>query len=387
MPYTVADPYTKIIRTGSYGLTYSVSATLAGVPVAGAQDMRPIGGSITDTSKPGVRRVLNLELAAEPGLYGLLAAEGIRLAVTAKVTYPNRTVVNIPMGVFVIDSDAFDESEGTISLTAPDKWALIQRAKFIGPFSYGDTAWGTPVVTVIQRLIQDALGLTEPVTQLATLTTALTGHNVWEEHRDKAIMDLAASIGAWVYFDRNGAATIANIPTTGPSANWLIDASPSGVLLDLDRKRDRSETFNVFVLTSSSTAVTDPPTFKYAIWWDDDSQSPTYAGTNPLTTPGSAGPFGINVKYESTSVPLNQGDANTVAKAGLYRSKGQRSQITVTTAPNPAADAFDVIDILPRRERYDIPRVVERHIIDDLTHSLTVKGVQNIVGRSIGAVL
>lgn len=386
MPYAVADPYTKIIRTGSYGLVYSINASVAGVAVAGAQDLRPIGGTLTDTSKPGVRRVLNLELAAEPGLFNLLSPERTTLTVTAKVTYPNRTVASIPMGVFDVDTQTLDESEGRINLTAPDKWARIQRAKFIGPFSYGNAAWGMPVTTIIQKLIQDALGVTEPVTKLAT-SVALTGHNVWEEHRDKAIMDLAAGIGAWVYFDRNGVATIADIPTTGPTAHWLVDASPSGVLLDLNRQRDRSETFNVVVLTSSSTAVTDPPTFEYAIWWDDDSQSPTYAGTDPLTNPSSAGPFGINVKYESTSLPLTQGDANTVAKALLYRSKGMLSQLTVSTAPNPAADALDIIDVLPRRERYDIPRVVERHIIDNLTHSLTVRGAQNIVGRSIGAVL
>ena len=386
MPYSVPDPYTKIIRTGSYGLSYVVDASRAGVAIQGAQGMRPIGGSITDTSKPGVRRVLNLELSSEPGMFDLLSPEGTTLTVTAKITYPNRTVVSIPMGVFDVDVQDADESEGRLSLTAPDKWSRIQRSKFIGPFSYGYSVLGNPVVNVIQQLIQDALGAGEPVTNLAT-STAQTGWNTWEKDRDKAIIELANGIGAWVYFDRLGVATIADVPLTGPSAHWLIDASPSGVLLDLNRKRDRAETFNVVVLESSSTAVTDPPTFKSAVWWDDDSQSPTYAGTDPLTNPSSAGPFGINVKYESTSLPLLQGDANTTAKAMLYRSKGLVSQTTVTTAPNPAADALDIIDVLPRKERYDIPRVLERQIIDHLAHPLTLQGELSILGRSIGAVL
>jgi hypothetical protein len=60
--------------------------------VPGAADLRPIGGSITDTTKPGVRRMLTLELAPEPGLYDLLSPIGTTLVVTARVRYTNQQV-------------------------------------------------------------------------------------------------------------------------------------------------------------------------------------------------------------------------------------------------------------------------------------------------------
>jgi hypothetical protein len=53
-------------------------------------DLRPTGGSITDTTKPGVRRVLNLELAPTPGLFDLLAPVGTLLTVFAHITYMDR---------------------------------------------------------------------------------------------------------------------------------------------------------------------------------------------------------------------------------------------------------------------------------------------------------
>jgi hypothetical protein len=79
------DPYRSAIRSGGYSLTYTVDATLGGEAVDGATGLQPTGGSITDTTKPGVRRVLNLELAPEPGLFDLLSPIGTTLTVTAQV--------------------------------------------------------------------------------------------------------------------------------------------------------------------------------------------------------------------------------------------------------------------------------------------------------------
>jgi hypothetical protein len=60
------DVYGQAIRS-SVKIGWSVSAIFAGAPVDGATDLAPVGGSITDTNKPGVRRVLNVDLAPERG--------------------------------------------------------------------------------------------------------------------------------------------------------------------------------------------------------------------------------------------------------------------------------------------------------------------------------
>jgi hypothetical protein len=99
---------------------------------------------------------------------------------------------------------------GSISLTAPDKWVRIQRARFVGP---APSTAGTLVREQLALLIKDAISPNEPVNVLAT-SQAVMPLVVWEKDRDKATIDLAASIGAWVYFDRSGVATIADIPTS-----------------------------------------------------------------------------------------------------------------------------------------------------------------------------
>jgi hypothetical protein len=367
------DPYSRAIRS-AVAIWYSVSASLNGSPVAGATDLRPTGGTITDTSKPGVRRVLNLELAPEPGLFDRLSPIGTALTVTAHVQYANRTVVDIPMGVFDVDSEKLSEGGGALSLTAPDKWAKIQRAKFFNP------AASYPDVTVIEQLvnmIRAATSATEPVTVTAS-SAALMTPQVWDKDRDRAIIDLATSIGAWVFFDRYGVATIADIPTAGASADWLVDASASGVMTELDRERSRSNTYNVVVIDSSAT---DGARFPTTFVWDNDAGSPTYAGTDPMYGT-NAGPFGVVPYFYETPVLSSTAEAQVAGRTILSRVAGLASQVSLGQVPNPAVDAFDVIDVLPPKERYDIARVLERHVVDTVTHPLTVGGSQHIEGRS-----
>lgn len=415
MAFFVPDPYRQAIR-GGVGLTYTVDASLGGSPVAGATGLEPTGGSITDTTKPGVRRVLNLSLPSAPGLFDRLSPIGTQLKVWAHVRYTDRTVVDIPMGVFDIDSEQLSDSSGGLSLTAPDKWVKIQRARFLWPTG---PQVGIKVTDQIVALIRDALGSSEPVNVTAT-STATVGPLVWEKDRDKAINDLAADIGAWVFFDRNGVATISNLPTIGESADWLVDASASGVLTELDRERSRAKTRNVIVVSSSAT---DGEKFPVQYVWDNDPASPTYAGTNPPFAT-DVGPFGIVPEYIDTPLPLSPNGARQAGLTRLARTTGLASQVSLGQVPNPALDAFDVLDVLPPGSSDTVVlgyqtttgqdgfgtqpfgtspfggggdganrgrpilgtasrgAVLERHVADTVTHPLTLGPAQQIEGRS-----
>ena len=380
MAYPVADPYRQAIRN-SLTISYTVRATLNGTVVPGCEALQPTGGTITDTTKPGVRRVLNLQLAPMPGLFDKLDPVGTLLSATAHVQYTNRTIVDIPMGVFDVDRETFAEGGGELSLTAPDKWQKIARARFLWPTG---PQIGIKVTDQIVFLIRDVLGPTEPVNVLAT-SQATVGSLTWDKDRDKAINDLAADIGAWVYFDRLGIATVADVPTIGASADWLIDASGAGVMTSLDRSRDRAKSYNVVVVTSSATTGEAFPT-QYV--WDSDPTSRTYAGTAPQFGT-DAGPFGIVPYFHDTPLPLTIDGARAAGAAILARTVGLASQASMGQVPNPAVDAFDVLDVLPPEERYDIDRVLERHIADNVTHPLKTDGdpapAQNIDGRSTRA--
>jgi hypothetical protein len=375
----MADPDTfrQAIR-GSLAIAYTVDATLGGAPVAGAQGMRPVGGQITDTTKAGVRRTLTLDLAPEPGLFDRLAPIGTTLTVTARVRYTDRRTVDIPMGVFDVDSQSLTEGGGGVSLTAPDRWVRIQRARFLGP---QQSQPHNTVVGEIQRLVQGALGAGEPVVTTAT-SLATVGTLTWEKDRAKAITDLADQIGAWVFFDRTGVCTVADRPTIGATADWLVDASAYGVATAIDRQRSRADARNVIVVSSSAS---DGEKFPIQYVYDDDPQSPTYAGTDPLNAPGTAGPFGIVPGYFDTPLNHTEVSARDAGRTILARVMGLTSSVSLGQVPNPAVDAGDVLEVVPPRERYDIPRVSELHMADNVAHPLTVGDATSIQGRSTRA--
>lgn len=407
LTWPVPDWFKTAVRAG-FALSYTVDAYLGGSKVAGAQGMAPVGGTITDTIRPGVRRSLNVDLPGDKALFDALAPTGTTLHVTAHVTLTSQQVVDVPMGAFVVDQVTLSEGGGKLSVTAPDRWSLIQRAKFIGPAS---STPGIPVTQQIVLLIQRALGGTEPVTVTAS-SQALVGALTWQQDRDKAIQDLATSIGAWVYVDRYGVFTVADVPTLSASATWLVDASPSGVLVTLDRQKSRASTHNVVVVDSSSSST---PTWGPVYVWDSDPASPTYAGPDPVNHPEQAGPFGIAPYLYSDP---NIGDAQSatfMARSILAKVVGIASQVNLTQLPNPAIDSFDSLDVLPpgrvygRRPAsggltpgagvypgantypggstpavswaYGPDVVLERHIADTVTHSLDASALQ-IQGRS-----
>lgn len=378
------DLYQRAIRGGGLSWYYTLRATRGGLPVAGATDLVPTGGSIVDTNRPGVRRKLSLEMAGGSALYDRLAPNGTRLTAACQVTYL-ATTVSIPMGVFDIDEQNMSEGEGKISLTAPDKWVAIQRAQFLRPQASLRSA---TVTSTIVSLIQGALGNAEPVNVTAT-STERVGALTWEKDRAKAITDLATEIGAWVYFDRDGVATVADIPTLGGTADWLLDASSTGVLLDLDRQRSRTDTANIVVVESTHS---EGAKFATQYCWDNDPGSPTFAGpgTGVGSAPppaSSAGPFGQVPDFLDTAVLLSTAAAQAAGKTRLTRVAGLASQVSSSSVPNPAADAFDVLDVLPPPERYDITRPTERHVADTLTHPLAIGSAAalRIEGRSIRA--
>ena len=334
-----------------------------------------------------MRRQLDIELTPEPGqtvqaLFDLLAPIGTELRVRSVYAYPDRSSTEtVPLGVFDIDAEKMGYGPGgTLGIQASDKWARIQRARFLAPQA------STPGVTVtaqITALIRGALGVSEPVTVLAT-STATVGTVVWERDRDKAILELAKSIGAWCYFDRDGVATIADLPTTQVPVFDVTDGEDAN-LMDADRSRDRSKTYNIVVVNAE--VVDDVPLFATQYVWDNDPDSPTYAGpgTGSGTTPptaDSAGPFG-HVPYFYSSPLLR--DAAQGVLAGqkiLARVKGLAAQLSMTTTVNHALDALDAGTVRLPKVRWDTPRPIEVHAADKIVHPLTPDGLQSISTRS-----
>jgi hypothetical protein len=151
----------------------------------------------------------------------------------------------------------------------------------------------------------------------------------------------------------------------------------------------------VVVVESSAS---DESKFATVYVWDADPLSPTYAGPDPVNSPEQAGPFGISAVHVSSPNLETPAQAADFGGAELARRTGLHSQVSLEDVPNPAIDAFDVIDVLPPGQvavgatelpdgsfevQYQATRDVERHIVDTVSHPLTRGPLQRIEGRSV----
>jgi hypothetical protein len=375
--YPVSASYQAAVRAGGQQRV-RVDAYRSGALLAGGADLAVVGGTVTDDSTPGVRRQLDLELLPVPGLWDLLSPIGTQLRVSSVLRYPSGQTESVPMGVFDLDSATMGYGvNGSLTCKGSDKWVLIQRARFLTPFA--STA-SLSITDQIIELIRHALGPNEPVVVNAT-STAFTGSHVWDRDRDKAIIELADSIGAYVYFDRNGVATIDDAPALHDRAPaWSVDASANGVLLDADRARDRSKTYNVVVVTGEKVDGQDP--WPPQIVFDSDPLSPTFAGTNPASGANVPGPFGVVPYFYSSPLLSTANQGNSAGEQILARVTGLNAQLSLTQVRNHALDSLDVVQVVLPKERFDLPRPVEVHIIDKITHPLSPSGTQSLETRA-----
>jgi len=273
------------------------------------------------------------------------------------IRYIDGLVEWVPLGVFGIDAQGQSyDVDGTITLTCPDRWARVQRARFLAPA----TTKGGAVVEAV-RLIREAV----PVAYRNTAkSTASTKRQIWERERANAASDLLKACAAEAFFDRSGALRVQDLPRLTSTSVWTVDAGPTGVMVSANRSRDRARTFNIVVAVPE--ALDGTPPWAPQIAYDTDADSPTFVG----------GAFGQVPFHYSSPLLTTAAQALAAARAILGRVTGLNAQLSLDSAVNPALDPGDVISVVFPGGR------VERHLIDTVTIPLDTDTAQKITTRS-----
>lgn len=319
-------------------------------------DIPVFGGAVAFDGTPGVRSTLTLTTCRDH--WDTLAVAGTELRAYRGVRFIDGSTELAPLGVHVVDTQRMGyDVAGNLTVTAPDRWANVQRARFLAPTTTNGNA-----VTEAIRLTVAAV----PVAATNTTTsTATTRARVWERDRDAAIIELVKSAGAEIFFDDAGLIVARNIPVLTAAPVWTVDAGESGVLLGADRERSRQRTYNTVVVTCESIDGLVP--WAPQIAYDDDPGSPTYTG---------AGHTNVVPYFYSSPLLLTAASALLTAKSMLKTVTGMAAQLTLTSAVNPTLRPGDTINaLLPAR-------VVEHHLVDTATVPLDVDTPQRIGTRS-----
>jgi len=218
------------------------------------------------------------------------------------------------------------------------------------------------------------------------ITYNLPGGTSMDGNRWDLIQQVLDPMGAEGFFDVHGNFIVQPVPsitenTTDDDVDWTIDAGEGGVLVAAHHTISREGVYNFVTATGTSTNDTGDPPIGYAA--DTNPTSPTYWGP-PSSIPNGPfifTPFGdVVLRYENSNMTTNAQCA-AAAKAQLAQVIGVNKSLDLTTAPNPALDAGDIVKVVYPDGRF------EYHLIDTINISLDASSFTCATRSTIGSLL
>ncbi|MFF7365612.1 phage tail protein [Streptomyces sp. NPDC008125] len=176
---------------------------------------------------------------------------------------------------------------------------------------------------------------------------------------------IGPALGGEVWADARGVPTIGPVPTLADPVVWRV---PYGVALVEPAEEQTAEGLvNVWVI--SGDGGDGSPAVGPVFVWDDDPNSITYAGPDPVEdplAPQRLGLTGVRVRVARYSSPLitSAQQAYEVGQAKLADSLGVQSSLSFTAACHPGLEPGDVVEVEVR------PGEWQRHLIDSCPYTL-----------------
>lgn len=340
--YATSARWEQHIRKGPSPIS-KVDVTFPGQGIVFA-DLPIIDGSIT-VSRGATTRSSGSLTIGDPDLLPALnsgspiAPYGAELIVKTGFRYYDGTEELIPMGYFQIWDTTGSEASGNIpTIEVYDRSKAIENTDYITAKDYG----GWPLQSALEDValyaapLYPGTGVDWSVTFGPGLTNpTLPGGKILNGNRWTFITELADSIGAEAYFDRNGTLQVVKKPkltasTPVTSAVFEINVGANGVLIDADHPLSRNSIYNGVVVRGAAVENAPQP---YGLVTDTNVNSRTYYG----------GPFGKRVLAIDDDSLTTNAQCIERATAELYNITGVQAAISFKALANPALDPGDYI--------------------------------------------
>lgn len=346
----------------SHGRTTRVEVWYSGAKVT---TLQPESGSVSVDAKRRVRRQLTMVVAESnwpTTVSSALAPYGAQLKAYQDITGVNGQLISPEVPVFTGRVETVDRTRfsGKITVTGNDLFMDVNDAQFEQPFTAQAGAGVVSTIAALVNAVLPSVAVVDLTGSGAQLPTAM----MWDTDRGQAIDDLAASIGAEVFFAPDGkSCVIRPIPTLGGTSVWTLIQGQGSTIVRDSAKRSRTDIANRIVVH-----VEQPNQTPYTVMvTDDDGQSATRYG----------GPFGTVVRHYSNSLIGSTDQANTAGRARLARTIGATRTRDVDHVPNPALEAGDLFTITTDQGS-------EQHVADSFTLPFAVSDVMTTSTRSTG---
>lgn len=276
----------------------------------------------------------------------------------------NRNTYSLPMGQYSITQASRDND--TISLTGLSFETEVIDSEFAKPRRIPDrrfTSYREQTETLITEAISDARFYWDPTLKLTgeTIPRSFYDGSRWTViDGDNQAGSMMGALGAVAYCDYSGAFNFAPIPSITGNAVWKVTEG-NGVKISSSASLDRTSVYN-FLTVASDDYTGDGAGPGFA--WDNDPNSVTYAGPDPINLPGvGAGPYGVKVYKYTNSLINSDFQATYVANAMLHNYLGFRQAISFDSKFHPGLLADDVLAVDDAEGRISL------HLIESISYT------------------
>jgi hypothetical protein len=320
------------------------------------------GGSVTVDRGSATRRTCSVTIADTSLIprtaTSKLSVYGAQLRISSGVTYSDGSQDLVPLGQFRLDAVAGDVDDGPVTLTGKSLECIVADDKFLTPYTATGTAYSA-VTALIQRSIPGA-------TVVNTAIDATIGLRTWDVQGDPwaAAVECAAAIGAEVYCDPDGIFVMATLPDIQLATPvWTIAAGEGGVYVSANRGMSSDKVFNAILARGENTAGGVAPVS--ALVQDLDPSSPTYWN----------GSFGHRPDFYSSSTLIDPVQCQAAAGLKLAAAKAPNATADITSLPNPALAAGDVIRVVYPDGTKELHQVQSFSVPLDVTGAFTLQTI------------
>lgn len=257
--------------------------------------------------------------------------------------------VLVPLGVFRVD-DLNRTDGGSLQVSGTSLEAYVIEDQFIDELVI---SVDEPIIAMIQELIIQSLpDASFVLDDWATSQLGARTQVALSAKRDRwdAVTQLAEHIDCDVFCGPDGKFRISRRPKMVDSlASWNLNEGPDGVLVSMNNRVSRDNTYNAVLVLGQNSDSSVPP-FS-AVAYDDAANSPTRWG----------GPFGRKLYVFQDDMMSSQEQCLLKAQELLEFFRAEDRELDLTAIPNPAIEPDDIVEVQM------LDGTVERHLITAIT--------------------
>lgn len=280
------------------------------------------GGEVTEKWATGYRSSLSLTVDPSPEWLSWFKLPGLEIRPYSGMSWGS-TEHLMPLGVFTVLPPAQSLPKVAVSVQADDRWAAVD---------FGDFGFPVPTIPgrirdVIARLVADVQApWADPITITSTSGAVLAAGGLWDKSRMETIGTLASSIGAEVFYGRDGGLIVQDRATSDGAP--LVDGD-GGTVLTVVKNPDSGQVYNAVAVSGSN---------------NDTPFDPVVVAITDINHPAHRSNLGFERVLKFSSPLLASRDqAITAGQSLLEKHTAPALTWTVTCIPDASRKAGDLI--------------------------------------------